>query len=920
MRIENIISYYQDCYKQEFRDSSILNYLGTKVDERFYFENVKKLYQEKDTIRIDQGLGDELYKYMEIHKKEKVLVASGFFITGKMSFLGKKQTICAPLISTPVSIETNSEGLYYFKYNFAENRCNSTLLNLIKNNYDLADSFVLEIESMVSSEAPEYQDIVAIAEKLKNYVEIDVEELTKLPGLVADAQLKKYARKQELKLSPAFSVGIIEKSKSNRGVLNEIEEIKESHLYNECLRSVFSGNKIWTDTDIDRSEPVYVPSNLSAPQLDIIQGVKSSDVSIVIGPPGTGKSYTIASLAIDMAYHNKSVLICSKSDQAVQVLQEKIIHDLGIKGLSIRTGVGRSLKSVLKKKIESILHFKRHNKSNLDIERRKKDIDDVQERIKEIEVEIAKRERTELEQGALFAERNLSFFKKIKKRYLSYKVLRELPFWLLIDVLNNQVHKKATLIKSLILLQYKKNVVSLLAHKRDVFQDLLTLIKSTDIATRTGLFASIDFDVILQCLPIWITKSADISEVVPLQNDMFDVAIIDEASQCDIATMIPILARAKKIVVVGDPKQLRHVSFLSKEVLENTANLYGLTEGDEVLNYRTHSFLDYLMDRVTSQRNIHFLDEHYRSVPSIIDYSNHKFYNGSLKVMSDLQLHKKQSAVHWIYCNGQKETNGVNIVEADRILQDIEQLIEKEKNLSITMCSSIGVLSPFRNQVAYLKKKIEAFDLLYIKKHKIAIGTPFSFQGEERDAMFITFTIDNETSASVFQYLDREDVFNVSITRAKKQQYLYHSFLPKGFRNKHLLVDYFSESQAFNVQYDTTEHIDEFAEEVYAELLVLGIKEEDILINYVLAGYIMDIILTYKNKVICIDLVGYPGELEKTFSIDQYKTMFRTKVNIIVIPYAYWFINKEACVREIARKADIELPENSLNLKRKDNL
>lgn len=906
MRIENIISYYQDCYKQEFRDSSILNYLGAKVDERFYFENVTKLYQQEDDIRIDQGLGDELYKYMEIHKKEKLLVASGFFVTGKMSFLGKKQTICAPLISTPVSLEINSEGCYYFKYNFAENNCNTTLLNLIKNNYDLGDSFVLEVESMIKSSGPEDQDIVKIAEKIKNYVDIDITELAMLPSLVADVHLKKYARKEALKLSPAFSVGIIEKSKSSRGVLNEIEEIKESHLYNETLRSVFSGNKIWSDIDINREEPVYVPSNLSRAQLDIIYGTKSCDTTIVIGPPGTGKSYTIASLAIDMAYHHKSVLICSKTDQAVNVLQEKIVHDLGIKGLSIRAGVGRSLKSVLKKKIESILHFKRYDTHNLDVERRKNDIEATQKRIEEIEVEIAKREATELETGAFFADDQSSFFKKIKKKYISYKVLKELPFWLLIDILNDKIHKKSQLIKSLIALQYKQKMISLLEYKRDTFQDLLKLIKSTDIETRADLFASIDFDIILQCLPIWITKSADISTVLPLQNDMFDVAIIDEASQCDIATMIPILARAKKIVVVGDPKQLRHISFLSKEALENTANTYDLTHGDEVLNYRTHSFLDYVMDRVTSQQNIHFLDEHYRSVPSIIKYSNQRFYNGNLKIMSDLQLHKKTSAVHWVQCDGQKGTNGVNLKEAGQLLDDIEKLIDKEKNLSLATCSSIGVLSPFRDQVDYLKNKIEEFDLLYIKKHKIAVGTPFSFQGEERDVMFITFTIDNTTSASVFQYLDREDVFNVSITRAKKQQFLYHSFSPKGFKNKHLLIDYFSESQVFDIHYATDEYIDDFADEVHKELLILGIKEEDILINYMLAGYVLDIILTHNNKVICIDLVGYPGELEKTFSIDQYKTLFRTKVDIIVIPYAYWFVNKEACLREIVRKAGIK--------------
>jgi len=113
MSIEKIISYYQDCYKQEFKDSSILNYLGTKVSKKVYFDNLVKVYQEGEII-FDQKIREELYKYIALHKKQKTLIASSFFVTGKMSFLGRKQTICAPLISIPVSIEINKEGVYLF--------------------------------------------------------------------------------------------------------------------------------------------------------------------------------------------------------------------------------------------------------------------------------------------------------------------------------------------------------------------------------------------------------------------------------------------------------------------------------------------------------------------------------------------------------------------------------------------------------------------------------------------------------------------------------------------------------------------------------------------------------------------------------------------------------------------------------------
>ncbi|WP_025741208.1 DEAD/DEAH box helicase [Aquimarina pacifica] len=905
MYIEKVVSYYQDCYKQEFRDNDVLNFLGTKVDKRFFLSQTNSLYREEDTTFMKIDFGEELYKYLEINRKEKTFISCSFFITGKLTFLGKRRTICAPLIVTPVSLEINNDGLYHIDYNFSENRTNDALLNLLKGNFDLDDSFLLEIKSLVNEQSPEKQNIEKIAKKLKEYLDVDTKALEELPKLLNGDKLKSHVKSSSLKLLPVVAIGVVEKSKSNRNVLHEIEEIKDGHLFNETLHSLFSRNKNIHGNSSDQKASIYVPSNLSEPQLDIIRGVKNNDVTVVVGPPGTGKSYTIASLAIDLVYHQQSVLICSKSDQAVDVLQNKIIHDLGIKGLSIRAGSGRGYKAKLKKKIESILRFRKSKGGDFYIPKKKKEIEYAERKIQEISDEILERESQEIKNAKLFLEHRPSFFKRIKRNYVSKQVLKSIPFWQLIDLLHHYIHQKNKLIKEIISLQYADRVTSLLKDHRSTFQDLLRLAKSPDPEVRDQLFEAINFDAVLSCLPIWITKSTDVSEVLPLKNDVFDVVIIDEASQCDIATMIPILARAKKIVIVGDPKQLRHVSFLSKAVMEKTASTYGLEHEMDVSNYRETSFLDYVLERIKSQESIHFLDEHYRSLPDIIRYSNHKFYENQLKVMSGLYIHKKQSSLEWIQCSGSKKKDGVNLEEAHKVLEEIERLVEEEKEIASNVCTTIGVLSPFRDQVNYLKKKMEEIDLTAIRKHKIAVGTPFEFQGEERDLMLITFTIDNDTSASVFQYLDREDVFNVSITRAKQKQLLYYSFDAKNFKNRHLLIEYLSETRIRDKHVNDTDFIDNFATEVFEELIQLGIKEQDILINYPLAGYVMDILLTYNNRTVCIDLVGYPGSLEKTFSIEQYKTLFRIRVPIITIPYAYWLYNKKDCLAYISKKVRI---------------
>ncbi|MHA7058702.1 DEAD/DEAH box helicase [Aquimarina sp. M1] len=904
MHIEKVLSYYQDCYKQEFRDNDVLNFFGTKVHKRFFLNTTDQLYREEDTTFMKTDFGEELYKYLEIHRKEKTFIACSFFITGKLTFLGKKRTVCAPLIVTPATLEINNEAQYHVNYNFEENRANDALLNVLKSNFNLDDSFVLELKSLINDLAPGKQDTGAIARKLKENIKIDTSALEGVPQLISGEKIRNHLKASSLKLLPAIALGIVEKSKSSRDVLHEIDEIKERHLFNDTLSGFFSRRKIEINSEKSSKEAVCVPSNLSRSQLDIIQAVKSNDVTVVIGPPGTGKSYTIASLALDQVYHNKSVLICSKSDQAIDVLQDKIIQDLGVKGLSIRAGSGRSHRTTLRKKIESITRFRKSG-GDFFIPKKQAEIDYAKNKIKEISEEIQEREGREIKNAELFLDHKPSFFKRLKRKYVSKKVLEEYPFWQLIELLDHYIHQRNKLIKEIISLKYQDKISNLLQKDR-TFSQLLKLVKTKDVVERDRLFQDINFISVLQCLPIWITKSTDVSDVFPLENDIFDIAIIDEASQCDITTMIPVLARAKKVVVVGDPKQLRHVSFLSRQVMENTANNYGLIKGEDVMNYRETSFLDYAMERLPSSSNIHFLDEHYRSVPSIIRYSNQKFYFDKLKVMSDLQIHHKSSAIYWVFCEGEKLKDGTNLKEAEKILEDVQKVIDQEIQVAAGLATTIGILSPFRDQVNYLKDKIEEYDLAAIKKHKIAVGTPFEFQGEERDQMYITFTIDNNISSSVFQYLDREDVFNVSITRAKQKQFLYYSFDPKNFKNKHLLIDYLSETRIHHQYNRAEEYIDNFATEVHEELIQLGIQEQDIIVNYSLAGYIMDILVTFNQRTVCIDLVGYPGTLEKTFSIEQYKTLFRTQIPIITIPYTYWLHNKEACLDHIAKKVRIK--------------
>ena len=150
-------------------------------------------------------------------------------------------------------------------------------------------------------------------------------------------------------------------------------------------------------------------------------------------------------------------------------------------------------------------------------------------------------------------------------------------------------------------------------------------------ACTTNILEEEDFKPLLEAFPCWCVTTYAVSDSLPLKPGMFDVAIIDEASQCDIASCFPILFRAKRAVIVGDDKQLPHLSFLEKAKEQSFLSQYGIPDKYQLMwRFRTNSMFD-LADYYSM--NSVMLDEHYTYIYSIINFSNHEFYNDRIRVM-----------------------------------------------------------------------------------------------------------------------------------------------------------------------------------------------------------------------------------------------------------------------------------------------
>ncbi|MEZ4930728.1 MAG: ATP-binding protein [Saprospiraceae bacterium] len=740
----------------------------------------------------------------------------------------------------------------------------------------------------------------------KHLPEIDQSLLSMLPDLISDSEresiIKTNKKKDHQSFVPAAGLCLLKKPIGSRGILTELEEMEYRRRCSypvQILLGIKKNNPIEQRLEVD-----HVPAMLSQTQSAIVKDALKYPLRLVIGPPGTGKSFTIAALAAEMMALGKSVLIASKNMEAAEVVANKIEHDLGLEEIVVRA----SKKGFRKAAQERLENISLGLNSKLifwkDIKKIRADLTRINQRITTVEKLIELQQSKFQADGEFLYEFSGGFIEKLKRKWLEYQHNKKEPIWDLFSELESLISKRNKVSKKYILDYFSYFLDMTFRTSRDDLRIMSRALRARTGNKKSDYFGETDFKSILKALPIWTVCVADVHKILPLYSELFDLVIIDEATQCDMASCLPILERGKAALVVGDPKQLRHLSFLSYKQQEIFAKQFNITQEDkEELNYRDNSLLDLVNAKITLQNCVYFLNEHYRSMPDIISFSNKHFYANSLHVMTKNIATENRQHNFIEQINGKRTLRGYNAKEAEYIIDEIIGLIEYEKNLEPHLCQSIGVVSPFRDQVNYLQRKVENhLDANQLERHKVMVGTPFSFQGEERDFMYISFTLDENSHPSAFQYLNKADVFNVCITRARTKQINCISFKFNELKNSSLLGQYLSFIKAQNnsIESNYSDHIeDPFLEEVKKIINDFGVDE--IIIGYEIAGVKIDLLIVNNGNNFGIDLAGYPGEYEETLCLATWKMIYRTGLPIFYVPYSDWVFDKERVVNALKK-------------------
>ena len=430
-----------------------------------------------------------------------------------------------------------------------------------------------------------------------------------------------------------------------------------------------------------------------------------------------------------------------------------------------------------------------------------------------------------------------------------------------------------------------------------------------------------EMQIAKNAIPVWIMPLDKLIEQYPYsENPPFDVLIMDESSQSSIFS-ISALTRAKKIIIVGDDKQISPTSsFTSVDDVEDLKNKYlKNNQWKEQLSKDT-SIYDFIGMICNNSKVV--LSEHFRCLREIIEFSNRYYYNGQI---NPLKVRSKENTIDkpimTIYVDGRVKKYGnqpYNEKELEKVIELLRNISNDEKYNNKT----IGIITLQRSDKFVLKliEKIwSTFGDKFATDRHIKVGDTASFQGDERDVIILCMlnaSVDENGDSNIIRALttpEYERIYNVAASRAKEQMILIHSLTLEELREnccRYKLLNY-----CLNYDKEEEKQIEEkfesnFEREVYKDLTAKGLK---LIPQFKVGNYRIDFIIKNDNdQNIALECDGdrYHNVDNLKADLERQSVLERCGWKFIRVRASEYFYDREKSINRILEEVNNILDRN----------
>lgn len=505
-------------------------------------------------------------------------------------------------------------------------------------------------------------------------------------------------------------------------------------------------------------------ANVNLDQLLAIHNGMKYPLAYIQGPPGTGKTNTIINTIVTAFFNDRTVLFASYNNHPISGVFNKLssmIH----RGKTIpfpvlRLGNMEKVEEALRYIKQVYIQAKDITVYDGALDKRK---DDRKERAKKLSALLEEYERVlELKDRKEAIQRVMEYQKK------NSLAMQMLPFQVDLQgrqmkIVEDEIEKVGEFTDEQMLRLIDTDFEKLKEYiyytsarfiKRlgqNSYKDLYDIVFNMKEKEQVDAFNKFlrkteNIKRLQRIFPIIITTCIS-AHKLGQPEPMFDMVIMDEASQCNTAISLVPIIRGQNLMLVGDPQQLSPVILLDEQSNRILRQKYCVTEEYDYRKnsiYKTFLACDSVSDEV-------LLHNHYRCNNKIIDFNNRKYYNSKLKVCS--KSSEKQPLVFVNVKNNRTDMKNTALAEVDAIVDYAVANADK----------SIGVITPFVNQRKIIEDEVKRRQL-----KNVVCGTVHAFQGDEKDVVLFSTVLTDQTQEGTYNWLkNNKELINVATSRAR---------------------------------------------------------------------------------------------------------------------------------------------------------